>query len=546
MNFRNKFIWFAIMLVTTAWLVPTASAEPTFLVDSFQEWEMLLFGQEGQNMVSPTGVEQLHDQRMFWERNLADGKAPDFGELLPADLYVFEGDDNPEYPDEPCLIMAWGGPDVLPDFTATAGWDFVYGIDPDLSNCTISLIVHPPPAIVNVSFGLKDINGAQVSWSWTNPADIPSSPPSTTITINTNDIPTMGMTAPNPSASGYAITPGFDITQVVSFFINETFHSTPGTFPTPPPGAGSTTKLYWNAWDEFKVVPNTGPGPGPAVNSKWFVKYSQPPVITDDNMIYGWDELSLFKRPPFMADDWECTDKRPITDIHWWGSFLGWTQPYPPPGQMPKGFHIGIWTDVPKDATGNFSHPGVMIWENYCESSVWNFAGFDKDPRDPDLAIENEACFQFAQFLSQDQWFWQDPIGEDGTQGGRNVYWLSIAAYYGPNQEVQHPWGWKTRPHHFNDDAVRTYMVQNPDGTVWPNTVGADFMPYKIGAKWIEGEPVELNGESWDLAFELTTNAPGYEDNPIPGDLNLDKQVDIADFGIFAAHWLVGTGVIVP
>ena len=66
-----------------------------------------------------------------------------------------------------------------------------------------------------------------------------------------------------------------------------------------------------------------------------------------------------------MADDWPCYDNRPITDIHWWGSFIGWTQPNLPP-VLPKGFHIGIWTDVAQNDPNNhfgFSHPGTLIWE---------------------------------------------------------------------------------------------------------------------------------------------------------------------------------------
>lgn len=55
-----------------------------------------------------------------------------------------------------------------------------------------------------------------------------------------------------------------------------------------------------------------------------------------------------------LADDWFCVDKRPVTDIHWWGSFLGWSQGDRPP-EAPTAFHIGIWTDVREG-------PGNNIW----------------------------------------------------------------------------------------------------------------------------------------------------------------------------------------
>ncbi|NLE57964.1 MAG: hypothetical protein GX616_06355, partial [Planctomycetes bacterium] len=219
--------------------------------------------------------------------------------------------------------------------------------------------------------------------------------------------------------------------------------------------------------------------------------HNPPPVF------YGWDEQSLYNwGPPIVADDWHCTDQRPVTDIHWWGSFIGWTQPDPP--QMPDAFHIGIWTDVPAGIDKPFSHPGRLIWENYCTSFVWNFAGYDHDPRG---LIENEACFQFNQYLNPDEYFYQDP-GPDG-----NIYWISISAIY--QQLPVHPWGWKTRPHFFQDDAVRI-----TDTSMWPPAVGSE---------WTGGEPIEFpQGISWDVAFELSTleaevGACCYDDPAGPG-----------------------------
>ncbi|MHC4547098.1 MAG: DUF7901 domain-containing protein [Planctomycetota bacterium] len=126
-----------------------------------------------------------------------------------------------------------------------------------------------------------------------------------------------------------------------------------------------------------------------------------------------------------MADDWQCKDDRPVTDIHWWGSFLGWGEPYPPP-ILPSAFHIGIWTNTRAGVDASFSHPDHLIWENFCDNWVWNFYGYDEDPRqaDPDF---KETCFQFNQLLSEDEWFYQEP-NEPNT-----IYWLSIAAIYDPN-----------------------------------------------------------------------------------------------------------------
>jgi hypothetical protein len=186
-----------------------------------------------------------------------------------------------------------------------------------------------------------------------------------------------------------------------------------------------------------------------------------------------------------VADDWICLDDRPIKDIHWWGSFKGWTGSVPP-SDKPGLFHIGIWTDVPKSSTNTFSHPGRMVWEKVCNCYTWSYAGYDLDPRGID---PNEACFKFDQLLSQDEWFYQNSNNGKGT-----VYWLNIAAIYDGNTPA-HPWGWKTRPHFYNDDAVQ---ITDINGGSWPPT---------IGSVWASGQPIEYpTGISWDMAFTLTAN----------------------------------------
>jgi len=370
---------------------------------------------------------------------------------------------------------------------------------------------------------MQDVNGNICSWWWNVPTAIFPFDVPTTVKIDTTKINAaagIGLAAATPGASGCAINPAFDLTKVASIIADENANLMGGT-PAPPPGG--QTGAVWNYWHNLSVTPKL---PATGANSKWYVKWSRPPQEIEPGLINGWDEVSIYdpqQQYPIMADDWLCEDERPITDIHWWGSFVGWTQP-DLPSILPVAFRIGIWKDIPASVDG-FSHPGELIWENECTTAVWNFAGYDEDPRvgDPDHQ-ENEACFQWAQFLSQDEWFWQEPNEVTGT----NIYWLSIAAVYDASVDFAdpdfYPWGWKTKPHQVEppDDAVRI-----TDATVWPPIVGA---------AWTGGNPVEWQGVSWDLSFELTTNEP-----KCPGlvaDLNDDCIVNLPDFAVLAGDWL--------
>ena len=508
--------------------------KPLFLIDSVQDWETALNAERPNANIRPMPMAGWQEYMDAWQ----DPAVPKQGQPYPEntfkapDLYVWGGGGGGGGCEEPGLVMVWGETE-MPEGNYASAWRYDYGLDPDLSNCTIQVTVTPPIGvnITAVSFAMVDVNGNIRSWWWAVPAPIPQGI-ATTVSINTAQT---GVAATNPVANGFMSMPGFDITKVQFFDVDENFNYVFGQLPAPPPGGGIAGRA-WNYWSNLTVSKTTQAYKGT------YVKWSQPPVLAPQSggipLINGWDERSVY-RPTIlpqqiMADDWLCTDQRPITDLHWWGSFIGWTQPYLPP-VLPKAFHIGIWTDVPA-VPGNpqsFSHPGTMIWEHICDKWVWNFAGYDVDPRlEP---IQNEACFQFNQLLSQDEWFYQNPNGSpNGT-----VYWISIAAIYDAAAQVQYPWGWKTRPHFYNDDAVRIKSVIDATGLpIWPPVVGST---------WNNGTPVEYpEGTSWDLAFELTTNQKAYSDDPIPGDiggtggsLTPDGAVDLNDLVILAAHWLM-------
>ncbi len=222
------------------------------------------------------------------------------------------------------------------------------------------------------------------------------------------------------------------------------------------------------------------------------VKWAQPPELNLDPQYpacyWGWDEQSTYGAQQLVADDWQCTDDRPVTDIHWWGSYAGWDKELPPE-DAPDAFHIGIWTDVPADGL-IFSHPGKLVWEVVVKRGEFaeRLAGCDFHPpmESPD------SCFEYHLSLPETEWFYQDP-------DNNKVYWLSIAARYSRMPDT-YIWGWKTRPHFFNDDAVRIFVPLTPG----------------LGSDWEQGEPITVGRESWDLAFVLTTDPYDYGDAPDP------------------------------
>jgi hypothetical protein len=250
-----------------------------------------------------------------------------------------------------------------------------------------------------------------------------------------------------------------------------------------------------------------------------FTKFSQPPVpYHPDDWFNGWNEPSVYgdleEAFPIIADDWVCTTNEPVSDIHWWGSFLDWNHSTLPP-ITPHAYHVGIWTDVPAGIEP-FSHPGTMIWEFVVRDFNTTFVGWDLDPRIPTTNGTPEACFRFDADIPQLKWFYQDPLGEP------TVYWISISAIYeDPPSILEHPFGWKTRPRVDSlapDDAVRMF------GPVAPRRY--DF--------WIWGEPIfwPTPAESWDMAFALTTREP----HPcVCGDLDFSGgPIDLIDFSTFA------------
>jgi len=451
--------------------------DPYFSIMGMEGWWQALNGDPPH--VKPISEWEWYDYMYQWQNYTQEGEPYPPTQFLPATLYVYEGG-HPGYPEDAGLVMAWGTEPDLPPGDYASAWKYDYLEDPDLSQAQITVTVYPPQwgpsgQIINISFGIQDTSGRIRSWHWTvGPAGvIPWNVP-TTITIDTTRT---GLNATTPPATGYMSAPGFDITQAQVFLADENGQYVGGPLPIPPPG-GPPLGL-WNYWRDLRVQP------------RWnLVKWHQPPdPAFPENVFYGWNERSDWWFGPIAADDWVCTTPAPVTDVHWWGSFLGWK--YPDPPALPQHFHLQIWTDVPAMPPG-FSHPGQVIWETWAYNYTVEFAGWDYDPR----TKEYEACFKFTYILSPQEYFYQDP-GPTGT----NIYWLSIAACDGGPPQTPYPFGWKTRPRDPGSLAPDAAVV------IW------DPVQPVLGSWYINGTPIYWPDQSqaWDLAFELTTGYAAYK-----------------------------------
>jgi hypothetical protein len=209
------------------------------------------------------------------------------------------------------------------------------------------------------------------------------------------------------------------------------------------------------------------------------VKWRQPP-----DMKYGVNIQSTVNpsvTEPWVADDWQCRDPRPVTDVHFWGSFIGWesdnpdpTAPHPPI----EAFMIRIYHDVPAgsgpDPNPPYSHPGKLLYE----AKIDNFDEFfEASIKLPDDTFEHK--FYYSLDLP-------DPFNQ--TVG--TIYWISIVAVMPemPNDNF-FPWGWETSIRHWNDNAAR-YWVHN---MYWE-----EITPLLMPPWYREIYPTV------DMAFELT------------------------------------------
>ena len=187
---------------------------------------------------------------------------------------------------------------------------------------------------------------------------------------------------------------------------------------------------------------------------------------------FGWDVQGT--APAVLADDWQCTQTGPVSDVHIWGSWEG--DVTVPLGEI-NSIRLSIHDNLPADASVPWSRPGILRWEADFDSSQFTVRDYGTGQQgwlDPlEFVVNPNDHFVFHQINIVDI---QDPF----VQKVGEVYWLDVSV---TTESGLSSWGWKTSQDHFMDDAV-----------------------YEMPGSFEEWWPLEdpFTGESLDLAFVIT------------------------------------------
>ena len=211
------------------------------------------------------------------------------------------------------------------------------------------------------------------------------------------------------------------------------------------------------------------------------------PQLPDED---GWDVYATagLQHPQIcLADDWNCSETGPVTDIHFWGSWKGGIE-----GKI-LNFVVSIASDISASQNPDgYSKPGTTLWNR-------TFYNWDAVPIDPpimegwyDPYTGDTIYNDHGNYFQYDIVDIIDPFYQ--TEG--TIYWLSISAIVEYNSTgIQPLWGWKSTEDHWNDDACwaewyvlnwidlwepsqpvtnQFWIAMNPLGAIDPGYTGGD------------------------------------------------------------------------
>jgi hypothetical protein len=222
--------------------------------------------------------------------------------------------------------------------------------------------------------------------------------------------------------------------------------------------------------------------------------YPQLPDLTPTGLdvLATYDPTSTGPQGPLwktLADDFLCTQSGPISDIHFWGSWLN--------DQVFTGvqFKLSIHADIPATPT-SFSRPAFPpLWERVVTPTNQRLYSTLPPPLPPEQFYNPNT----GQIMGTDRQIWQynfTDIVDPFIQEAGRIYWLDVQAIIPSGIPVL--FGWKTtnptETPHFNDDAV--YW-----DTILP---GPGQLPIEGPLELVYPAGHPYAGQSMDLAFVIT------------------------------------------
>ncbi len=199
-----------------------------------------------------------------------------------------------------------------------------------------------------------------------------------------------------------------------------------------------------------------------------------------------------------LAEDFQCTQNGPITDIHFWGSFKDDIRPEM--GIDSLTFDVNIYSDKPADNLIPWSRPGELLWTKHVRRFSYDFSEVTNnipegwfEPSSKEYEADNhKRTYQYNICF--------DPNDKPFVQKRGEIYWIEIK--WLPEEDTKYTFGWKT---------TRSDL-QFSDAAVWFHPkMGWQPMAYPDGHKY--------TGKKMDLSLVVTGEPPedtDFGDAPDP------------------------------
>jgi hypothetical protein len=217
-------------------------------------------------------------------------------------------------------------------------------------------------------------------------------------------------------------------------------------------------------WPDYTDEASTAKG---ARLSSIAIKWQQEPDISSNglDMDATVDNPRTWS-PQILADDYQCKQPGPVTQIWVWGSYYLDELPGNDPSNVQ--FTLSIRADVPAgNQAGSYSMPDKVLWTKTFKKGQFAVQE-SKSQRQSFFSPCNAEYTTYSHTRVFKYTFTIDPseaFVQTGTSEKPVVYWLSVQAGLTPSAGGMVRFGWKTSTSFWNDDAVWALALEPYSGT---------------------------------------------------------------------------------